>query len=96
MERIPYAAPLPDTYLAVEECRSGELAVYSLSDDQPLDLEELVDQWIHEDSWGERIRDGELTPSLPGDYYAWIQTDGRPLDSVVVWESGGFYVKEAD
>ena len=27
------------------------------------------------------------------DYYATIITDGRPPDSVIVWNSGGFYLK---
>lgn len=96
MERINYLATLPECYLAVEECRSGELEIFALADDDLLDLETLVDQWIAESSGGELMRDGDIMPKLRGEYYAWIQTDRRPLDSAVVWESGGFYVREAD
>jgi hypothetical protein len=87
---------LPDTYLLIEECRSGTLELFALRDDTPfLDLEALVDAWIAETSCGELVRDGDMQHQLPGDYYATLQTDGRPLDSCVVWEAGGFYVKEA-
>ena len=86
---------LPDTYLAVEDSRSGSIAIVPIEPDQPLDLAALLDQWIDAEYGGELVRDGELIPRLAGDGYAWIQTDGRPLDSVVVWESGGFYLREA-
>jgi len=42
---------------------------------------------------GELMLDGELMPRLAGEYYARIMTDGRPADSVICWESGGFYLK---
>lgn len=87
---------LPECYLVVEECSSGTLEVFALADDDLMDLETLVDQWITESSCGELVRDGDIMPQLQGEYYAWIQTDQRPLDSVVVWESGGFYIREAD
>jgi hypothetical protein len=86
---------LPDTYLAVEDCRSGEIAVVPIGPDEPLDLEAQLDAWIAAEYCGELVRDGELMPRLPGEGYAWLQTDGRPLDSPIVWESGGFYLKEA-
>ena len=88
-------APLPDTYLLIEECRSGTLELFAIGEDTPLELEALVDAWIAETSCGELVRDGDIQHQLPGDYYATLQTDGRPLDSCVVWEAGGFYVKEA-
>ena len=88
-------APLPDTYLLIEECHSGTLELFAIGEDTPLDLEALVDAWISDTSCGELVRNGDIQHQLPGDYYATLQTDGRPLDSCVVWEAGGFYVKEA-
>lgn len=90
-ERGPF-----EVYLAVEDCRSGEIETMEISPDDPLDLETLLDQWIADRYCGELCRDGELMPRLQGEGYAWIQTDWRPLDSVVVWEAGGFFLKPCE
>lgn len=84
-----------EQYLLIEECQTGELSAIELGPDDPLDLETLVDRWVAERFGGELMRDGELMPKLQGDFYATIHTDWRPLDSVVVWESGGFYLRDA-
>lgn len=92
----PDSDPGPfEQYLLIEECRSGDLNAIELAPDDALDLEALVDAWIAARSGGELCRDGELMPKLEGDYYATIHTDWRPIGSAIVWESGGFYVKEA-
>lgn len=83
----------PDCYLHVEECRSGETYIKPLSDEDILDLETQLDLWIESEFCGELERDGDIMPRLQGDYYAKIMTDGRSPDSVVCWESGGFYLK---
>lgn len=83
----------PDTYLHIEECRSGETYIKPLSDEDILDLETQLDLWIESEFCGELERDGDTMPRLQGDYYAKIMTDGRSPDSVVCWESGGFYLK---
>lgn len=75
----------PDQYLLVKECRSGETWIIPFGPDDTLDIRHNVKKWI--------ASDGELMPKLSGDYYAAIITDGRPPDSVVVWQSGGFYLK---
>jgi|SRR6185436_4998012 len=84
--------PWPDQYLFVEECASGQKYIVPISDETPLDLESLIDSWISNQYGGEFMRDGAIMPKLAGDYYATIITDGRPPDSVVVWQSGGFYL----
>lgn len=83
----------PDCYLWIEECRSGETYIKPLGEDDILDLETQLDLWIESEFVGELERDGDLMPRLQGDFYAKIMTDGRSPDSVVCWESGGFYMK---
>ena len=83
----------PETYLHVEECRSGETFVVPMRGNSSLDLKKQVKKWIKNQFGGELVLDGNLMPRLSGDYYAKIMTNGRPPDSVVCWESGGFYLK---
>jgi hypothetical protein len=83
----------PDCYLHVEECRSGETYIVPITGKMVLDLETRLKAWIKKEFCGELALDGDLTPRLQGDYYAKIMTDGRSPDSVVCWESGGFYMK---
>lgn len=83
----------PDTYLHIEECRSGETYIKPLGDDDVLDLETQLDLWIESEFSGELERDGDIMPRLQGDYYAQIMTDGRAPDSPICWQSGGFYLK---
>lgn len=83
----------PDQYLHVTECRSGQTWIRPLRSNARLDLKHWVKVWIKEEcGYGIQL-DGDLMPRLQGDYYAVIITDGRPPDSVVVWDSGGFYLK---
>lgn len=83
----------PDTYLHVREYRSGEEWIVPIADEDPMNIETLVDRWIAQEYSGELVRDGRLIPRLEGDYYAQIKTDGRPPESAVCWSSGGFYLK---
>ena len=83
----------PDTYLHVQECRSGQEWIVPISPRATLSIERRVDAWIKSEFCGELKRDGEIMPRLEGDYYAKIMMDGRPPDSHVCWKSGGFYLK---
>jgi hypothetical protein len=82
-----------DCYMVVRECRSGQEWVRPIRKREKVDLEALIRKWAKEEFNGELRLDGKLMPKLEGDYYARIITDGRPPDSVVVWASGGFYLK---
>ena len=84
-----------ETYLFVEDCRTGQEWFVEIDEDVPLDLDEQVSLWVEEEFEGELKIDGELTPGLEGDYYAQIKTDWSPKSSVVCWESGGFYLRES-
>lgn len=83
----------PDCYLHVEECRNGGTWIMPLRGNSIMDLKKQVKNWIKKEYRGEFVLDGNLMPRLQGDYYAKIMTDGRPPDSVVCWESGGFYLR---
>jgi hypothetical protein len=84
-----------ETYLLVEDCRTGREWIVEFDEDSTLDLREQVEAWIEEEFCGELKIAGELTPCLQGDYYAQIKTDWATKDSVVCWESGGFYLRES-
>ena len=86
----------PDTYLHVYECRSGQAWIRPIGDDEILNLEALIAKWALEEFGGELKLDPPLMARLEGDYYGKIMTDGRPPDSIVCWESGGFYLKHID
>ena len=83
----------PDCYLHVEECRTGQTWILPIRGNGLLDLEHQVKRWIKQEFVGERRLDGEIQPRLDGDFYARVMTDGRPPDSVVCWEGGGFWIK---
>ncbi len=85
----------PDCYLHVEECRSGTTWMVPMRGNSKLDLKYQVKKWIANWFDGEFRLDGDLMPKLSGDYYARIMTDGRPPDSVVCWQGGGFYLKHS-
>lgn len=89
------ATKYPDCYLHVEECRSGETWIVPIRGNALIDLRHNIAKWVKSQFCGELQIDGDLMPGLQGDYYATIITDGRAPDSVVVWESGGFYLKQA-
>lgn len=59
-----------------------------------LDLRTQIAKWVRKEYGGELVLDGKLMPGLDGHYYARIMTDGRPPDSIVCWQSGGFYLKQ--
>jgi hypothetical protein len=82
-----------ECYLHVEECRSGETWVSEIKGRMILDLKTRVKAWVKSEFCGELALDGEIMPRLQGDYYASIITDWRPVDSFVVWQGGGFYLK---
>lgn len=85
--------PAPyETYLYVYDCKSGEEFFKELKDDDILDVESQVINWVRD------YFAGEAEVDLPfcfheGDYHASIKTDFNSPDSVIVWESAGFYLK---
>lgn len=83
----------PETYLHVQHCRSGQEWIVPIRPRQTLDLERRVKEWIRSEFCGEFRLDGDLMPRLDGDYYARIMTDGRPPESCICWQGGGFYLK---
>lgn len=85
----------PECYLYVQEERSGESWVMEIGMEEPLDLRGLIERWVKEQYGTELELDGKIMPKLSGDYYARIMTDGRPPESVVCWQGGGFYLKHA-
>jgi len=85
----------PDCYLHVTECRSGETWVVPMRGNSSLDLKYQVKKWIKSQFCGERFLDGDLMPKLDGEFYAKIMTDGRPPESVVCWDGGGFFIKDS-
>jgi hypothetical protein len=85
--------PAPyENYLYVYECQTGEEFFKELKDDDLLDLETQVIHWVKEHFAGEAEIDYPLC-QFEGDYHASIKTDFNSPDSVVVWESAGFYLK---
>ena len=93
MTRNQTEGPWPDRYLHVEEFRSGETWVVPIRGNALLRLETRIKAWCKAEFGGEFKLDGRITPRLQGDYYAKIMMDGRPPDSVICWEGGGFYLK---
>jgi hypothetical protein len=88
MNTIPF-----DCYLIVEHCQSGETYVQEIKPNWVIGLETRIKHWLKTEYCDELALDGELMPSLPGEYYARIMTDNRQPDSVVCWDAAGFYVK---
>ena len=64
-----------------------------IKNDDVLDLETLLISWVENQFCDELILDPPLMPRLEGDFYAQIKTDWADKDSVVCWESAGFYLK---
>ena len=89
-----FALPAPfETYLHVYCCRSGEEFFREIKDDDVLDLETQVIAWVEERFDGEVELDLPIIHGIEGDYYASIKTDFNSPDSLISWESGGFYLK---
>jgi hypothetical protein len=86
---------IPDYYLHVCECRSGEEWIMPLRGNSLLNLKHQIKKWIKQEFCGELILDGEIMRKIDGDYYGQIKTDGRPPDSIVCWDGGGFFMKGA-
>lgn len=86
----------PETYLHVQEMRSGEEWIVPIGDDDLINLEPNVDRWIAQQFGGELRRDGDIMRKLDGDYYGKIMTDGRAPDSLVCWDGGGFYLTSTE
>jgi hypothetical protein len=85
--------PAPyENYLYVYECQTGEEFFKELKDDDLLDIETQVIHWVKEHFAGEAEIDYPLC-QFEGDYHASIKTDFNSPDSVIVWESAGFYLK---
>jgi hypothetical protein len=82
----------PQQYLHVRECSSGQEWIMPLTSRARLDLRTQLKRWIKREFAGELRLDGKIMPRIDGDYYAQIMTEGRPPDSCVCWESGGFYL----
>lgn len=85
----------PEQYLHIRDNRSGEEYLVPFEADEPMALEAMTDRWIAEHSGGELVRDGAMTRSIDGDYYARIMTDGRSPESVCCWDGAGFYLTGA-
>lgn len=86
----------PKQYLHVRENRSGQEWIVPFRSNAHLDIEKMCKKWVKEEFFG------ELAVDLPfcdgpekscSDYYARIITDGRPPDSVVCWDSTGFFIR---
>lgn len=71
----------------------GEEWIKEITGRQSLDLKTRVKAWIKEEFCDQLRLNGDLMPGLEGEYYAKIITDQRPPDSVVVWNSGGFFTE---
>jgi hypothetical protein len=78
----------PDTFALIRQEANGQQWVLPIGDETPLDLAFIVESWLFDQCAG----DLEATPlqRCPMEYYAAIITDGRPIDSAVVWQSGYF------
>ena len=85
--------PAPyENYLYVYECQTGDEFFKELKDDDLLDVETQIIHWVKEHFAGEAEIDFPLC-DFEGDYHASIKTDFNSPDSVIVWESAGFYLK---
>ena len=85
---------LPNDYLHIIENRSGQSWVVPISDDTPLDIEELIKNWIETEYSGYCVLNGDIDSDHIGcaEYSARILLDGAKLDSVICWQSAGFYL----
>jgi hypothetical protein len=89
--------PAPfECYLYIYDCKSGQKFFKEIKDDDILDLETQVIHWVKDYFSGEAEVDLPLIHGMDGDYFASIKTDFNPFDSVISWESAGFYIKHID
>jgi len=89
---------LPNDYLHIVENRSGESWIIPIGDDTPLDIEELIKNWLDTEYSGDYVLNGEIDYYFvsTSDYSARILLDGAKLDSVMCWVSAGFYLTAAE
>jgi hypothetical protein len=92
MTQLARYAPY-ETYLHVHDCKSGEDYFMELKDDDLLDLQIQLIRWVREEFCDELEIDLPIMSGMEGDYFACIKTDFNSPDSVISWESGGFYLK---
>ena len=92
MTELAKVAPY-ECYLHVYDCKSGEDYFKEIKDDDVLDLETQLIQWVADYFCGELELDLPIIRGMEGDYFASIKTDFNAPDSVISWESGGFYLK---
>ena len=92
MTRSDRPAPFKN-YLHVYDCRTGEDYFTEIEDDESLDIEEQVLNWVEARFSGELLMDSSIMHGLEGDFYATIKTDFTSPDSVICWSGGGFYLK---
>jgi len=86
-------AKYPDQYLHVRQSASGQEWIRPLRATSRLDITHQVKRWIKDEFDSEYRLDGDIMSRIEGDFYAQIITDGRPPNSIVVWDSGGFYLR---
>jgi hypothetical protein len=84
----------PPQYLHVTECQSGQTWIAPIGPRKQLDIDRLLSEWVKSEFCGELRVDGTDRAGL-GEYDAQILTDGRPPDSVVVWDSCCFWLRSA-
>ncbi len=82
----------PETYLHVRRENDGQEWIMPMRGNSLLDITHQIKRWVKREFGGELKLNGKIMPKLAGDYYARIMTDGRSPDSVVCWNSGGFYL----
>lgn len=82
-----------ECYLYVYHCQSGEEYVREIKDDDILDLETQLIQWVKDEFNDELVIDFPLLHRMEGEYFASIKTDYNAPDSVISWECAGFYLK---
>lgn len=83
-----------ENYLIITENRSGETWTMQIKDDELLDIDELVIRFVGEQFDGE-LEVVEIDHSRTcscADYYAQIKLNNEAPESIVCWESAGFWI----
>jgi hypothetical protein len=91
--KAPRPETYPETYLHVYDCKGGTEWIMPIRGNGTLDLKRQIKNFCKKAFGGELTIDGDIMPKLDGDYYGKIMTDGRPPESVICWNGGGFYLK---
>lgn len=87
MQEITY----PDQYLRVYSRRDGETFIMPIAEDEPLDIDTLIQDWVKY-RYGDDDHNVHISRPVRGlcEHDAAIITDGRPPDSCIVWSSAEF------